>query len=162
LLNHFHFSNSGHGEWEITCPCFSEEYPDRAIIANNMRHRVMLVCGHDMMVDPIPIRESQCEDAIFETFFDCSLISNLTSEKLDDWHKTLWHNEYARLGGKSTKKEYVQHLHKFFELTKEPYIDGNIINDTKAMAYAKWIIYIGGKKEADRYFASVDNIMAYT
>ena len=77
--------------------------------------------------------------------------------------------EYKRLGGKDEQEKYADNLRIFFKITFDSHVNGDLSKPIEGKYWVNrneaWICfvgYIGSIKEARRYFASVDNIHAYT
>jgi len=72
--------------------------------------------------------------------------------------------EYKRLGGKKSRKQYGQNLQVFFEETYDIFINGSTkFHDTREDAInsvIKWLRI--SPKEFNLIFESVDNLTPYT
>lgn len=77
--------------------------------------------------------------------------------------------EYKRLGGKDELERYTDNLRTFFKITFGTYVNGDLSKPIEGKSWVDqseaWMCFvgfIGSIREAKRYFASVDNIHAYT
>ncbi len=72
--------------------------------------------------------------------------------------------EYKKLGGKKTKKQYMENMEIFFNETWDIFIQGNAVYyETRedALEAVKQIAKISDK-ELELIFDSIDNITSYT
>ena len=118
----------------------------------------------------------ECID-IYEANKDWLLDFAIQDEYVDESEKyvnedpestLLYFNEYKRLKGKDDFEKYKERLRMFFRITSNAYISGDCSkqngeewNGSKE-TWQCFVGYIGKIKEAKRYFASVDNIHAYS
>ena len=83
-------------------------------------------------------------------------------KKLDP--KKDWYNEYKRLGGKKSKKQFLKNVNIFMDHTFDIFIHGDpekYKTRNAALMGAKQAANID-KKELDLIFHSIDNVTAYT
>lgn len=87
----------------------------------------------------------------------------------EDRETPKYFEEYKRLGGKDELERYTDNLRIFFKITFNSYVNGDLSKPIEekcwvdqSEAWMCFVGFIGSIKEAKRYFASVDNIHAYT
>lgn len=80
-----------------------------------------------------------------------------------------WYAEYLKLGGKHSMTTYQDKINKFFEITHDAYIFGDLTKpdgsswEGRGETYMYWMKECKlQQKEADRYFTSIDNVTSYT
>ena len=80
-----------------------------------------------------------------------------------------WYAEYLKIGGKHSMTTYQNKINKFFEITHDAYIFGDLTKpdgsswEGRGETYMYWMEECKLKqKEAARYFTSIDNVTSYT
>ena len=87
----------------------------------------------------------------------------------EDSETPKYFEEYKRLGGKDGLEKYTDNLRTFFKITIGSHVHGDSGKPVEGKywisrdeAWMCFVGFIGSIEEAKRYFASVDNIHAYT